>query len=63
VISDEAWAGILANCTFSQSDDWQCFVAANNPRLGDYDHYNIYAPLCLQDPLTGTFYSSSYVRP
>ncbi|KAM0895118.1 hypothetical protein ACQ4PT_024044 [Festuca glaucescens] len=61
VISDEAWAGILTNCTFSPSDDWQCFVAANNPRLGDFDHYNIYAPLCLQDPLTGTFSSTSYL--
>ncbi|KAM0881645.1 hypothetical protein ACQ4PT_032807 [Festuca glaucescens] len=61
VISDEGWAGILANCTFSPSDDWPCTVAALKPRKGNFDHYNIYAPLCLQEPLTGTFYSSSYL--
>ncbi|XP_047051665.1 serine carboxypeptidase 1-like [Lolium rigidum] len=61
VISDEGWAGILANCTFSPSDDWPCTVAALKPQKGHFDHYNIYAPLCLQEPLTGTFYSSSYL--
>jgi serine carboxypeptidase-like clade 2 len=62
VISDEGWANILANCTFSPSDDWQCAVAALKPRKGHFDPYNIYAPLCLQAPLTGIYYSSSYVR-
>jgi serine carboxypeptidase-like clade 2 len=61
VISDEGWAGILANCTFSPSDDWPCTVAALKPQKGHFDHYNIYAPLCLQEPLTGIFYSSSYL--
>jgi len=61
VISDEGWANILANCTFSPSDDWQCFVAAHKPRQGQFDDYNIYAPVCLQEPLTGIYYSSSYL--
>jgi serine carboxypeptidase-like clade 2 len=61
-ISDEGWAGILANCTFTPSDDWQCTVAALKPRKGNFDRYNVYAPLCFQEPLTGKFYSSSYVR-
>uniref|UniRef100_A0ACD5XSR4 Uncharacterized protein n=1 Tax=Avena sativa TaxID=4498 RepID=A0ACD5XSR4_AVESA len=60
VISDEAWAGILANCTFGPSDDWQCFVAAHPPE-GQFDKYNIYAPICLQKPNTGIYYSSSYL--
>ena len=62
MISDEGWAGILSNCTFSPSDDWQCFVAAHKPQKGVFDHYNIYAPLCLRESLTGMYYSSSYVR-
>ncbi|KAM0910585.1 hypothetical protein ACQ4PT_014033 [Festuca glaucescens] len=61
VISDEGWAGILANCTFSPSDDWQCFVASRRPQRGDLDPYNIYAPLCLHAPHTGIYYSSSYL--
>ncbi|KAM0834470.1 hypothetical protein ACQ4PT_063579 [Festuca glaucescens] len=61
VISDEGWASILANCTFSPSDDWQCFVASRRPQRGDLDPYNIYAPLCLQAPHTGIYYSSSYI--
>ncbi|KAK1631485.1 hypothetical protein QYE76_005800 [Lolium multiflorum] len=61
VISDQGWAGILDNCTFSPSDDWQCFVASRRPQRGDLDPYNIYAPLCLHAPHTGIYYSSSYL--
>jgi serine carboxypeptidase-like clade II len=61
VISDEAWARILANCTFTESDDWPCFVAAHSFQKGNIDRYNIYAPVCLQ-ARNGTYYSSSHVR-
>ncbi|XP_062193852.1 serine carboxypeptidase 1-like [Phragmites australis] len=60
VISDEVWAKILANCSFSASDDWPCFVAAHSFQKGNIDRYNIYAPVCLQSR-NGTYYSSSYL--
>ncbi|KQJ90550.1 hypothetical protein BRADI_4g32421v3 [Brachypodium distachyon] len=60
VFSDEVWAGILANCTFSPSDDWQCFVATHASQKGNIDLYNIYAPICLQS-YYGTYHSSSYL--
>jgi serine carboxypeptidase-like clade II len=61
VISDEVWARILANCTFTPSDDWPCFVAAHSFQRGNIDKYDIYAPVCLQSD-NGTYYSSSHVR-
>lgn len=61
VISDEAWRRILGNCTFTQADDWQCFVVAHSFQKGNIDLYDIYAPVCLQ-AANGTYYSSSHVR-
>ncbi|KAL6844878.1 hypothetical protein ACP4OV_025537 [Aristida adscensionis] len=60
VISDEVWAKILANCSFTPADDWPCFVAAHSFQRGNIDRYNIYAPVCLQSR-NGTSYSSSYL--
>eukprot|EP00267_Zea_mays_P034912 XP_008670248.1 serine carboxypeptidase II-3 [Zea mays] len=62
VISDEVWARILANCTFTPSDDWPCFVAAHSFQRGNIDKYDIYAPVCLQSD-NGTYYSSSHSLP
>ncbi|CAL5081823.1 unnamed protein product [Urochloa decumbens] len=62
VISDEAWARIQGTCTFTPSDDWQCFVAAHAFQKGNIDTYNIYAPLCLQ-ARNGTYYASSHSMP
>ncbi|CAN6196224.1 unnamed protein product [Urochloa humidicola] len=62
VISDEAWARILGSCTFTPSDDWQCFVAAHAFQKGNINTYNIYAPICLQ-ARNGTYYSSSHSMP
>lgn len=61
IISDEAWANILANCTFSPKDDHHCFNAAHSFTWGTYDRYDIYAPVCLQAD-NGTFFASSHVR-
>ncbi|EEC84715.1 hypothetical protein OsI_31677 [Oryza sativa Indica Group] len=60
VISDEVWGKILANCTFTSSDDWPCFVAAHSFQRGNIDRYNIYAPVCLHEQ-DGTFRSSGYL--
>ncbi|KAL6655431.1 hypothetical protein ACP70R_006257 [Stipagrostis hirtigluma subsp. patula] len=60
VISDEAWARILSNCSFTSSDDWPCFVAAHSFQRGNIDRYNIYAPVCLKSR-NGTYYSSGYL--
>ncbi|RCV12022.1 hypothetical protein SEVIR_2G244000v4 [Setaria viridis] len=62
VISDEVWRRILGNCTFTASDDWQCFVAAHSFQKGNIDRYNIYAPVCLQ-ARNGTYYPSSHSLP
>nr|XP_015611371.2 serine carboxypeptidase II-3 [Oryza sativa Japonica Group] len=60
VISDEVWGKILANCTFTSSDDWPCFVAAHSFQRVNIDRYNIYAPVCLHEQ-DGTFRSSGYL--
>ena len=62
VISDEGWANIRENCTFTSKDDWQCFVASRKPRIGNIDLHNIYAPICLKSERDGTYHSSGYVR-
>nr|CAB3457279.1 unnamed protein product [Digitaria exilis] len=62
VISDEAWANILENCTFTESDDWQCFVAAHKFQKGNIDRYNIYAPVCLQSSSGTHYFSSSHEK-
>jgi serine carboxypeptidase-like clade 2 len=61
VISDEAWANILATCTFTPADDHHCFNAAHSFTRGTYDRYDIYAPVCLQSD-NGTYFASSHVR-
>uniref|UniRef100_A0A8R7QG45 Uncharacterized protein n=1 Tax=Triticum urartu TaxID=4572 RepID=A0A8R7QG45_TRIUA len=60
VISDEIWAGIRANSTFTPKDDCQCYVAAHASQRGNIDRYNIYAPICLSER-DGTYHSSSYL--
>jgi len=61
VASDEEWAAILGNCTFTPSDDWPCVDAALAVRRGNIDDYDIYAPVCLQSD-NGTNFASSHVR-
>ncbi|XP_037438039.1 serine carboxypeptidase 1-like [Triticum dicoccoides] len=61
VISDEGWANIRENCTFTPKDDWQCFVASRKPRTGNIDLHNIYAPICLKSKRDGTYHSSGYL--
>ncbi|OQU89627.1 hypothetical protein SORBI_3002G229300 [Sorghum bicolor] len=62
VASDEEWAAILDNCTFTPSDDWPCVDSALAVRRGNIDKYNIYAPVCLQSD-NGTNFASSHSLP
>ncbi|KAL6844877.1 hypothetical protein ACP4OV_025536 [Aristida adscensionis] len=58
VISDEVWATVLANCSFTRSDNSSCSSIPVDG--GNIDIYNIYAPVCLESP-NGTGHSSSYL--
>ncbi|KAF0913270.1 hypothetical protein E2562_021922 [Oryza meyeriana var. granulata] len=57
VISDEVWAKILANCTFTSSDDWPCFVAVHSFQHRSLQHLRSGLPLqrwnpSIQQPIT-----------
>ncbi|CAL5063991.1 unnamed protein product [Urochloa decumbens] len=68
VMSDEVWANINAHCSFGPSDGILCAVAKSpydDPQnfytaAGLISPYNIYAPICIQEP-NGTTYSNGYV--
>ena len=61
VLSDEAWANITNHCSFNSSDNKLCSEFYNWYDFGPIDPYNIYAPICIDEP-DGSYHSSSYVR-
>jgi len=60
VISDEVWANITRTCKFSPSDGTACSDAMAAYDSGNISGYNIYAPVCIDEP-NGNYYPSSYV--
>ncbi|WVZ65243.1 hypothetical protein U9M48_014642 [Paspalum notatum var. saurae] len=60
VISDEVWTNITRNCKFSPLDGKACSDAMASYDSGYISGYNIYAPVCINEP-NGTYYPSSYV--
>jgi len=61
VISDEVWANITKNCKFSPADGNTCSDAMASYDSGYISGYNIYAPVCIDEP-NGNYYPSSNVR-
>jgi serine carboxypeptidase-like clade II len=61
VISDEVWANITKNCKFSLADGDACSDAMAAYDSGYISGYNIYAPVCIDQP-NGNYYPSSNVR-
>lgn len=61
VISDEVWSNITRSCKFSPSDSNACSDAMASYDSGYISGYNIYAPVCINEP-NGNYYPSSYVR-
>ena len=61
MISDEVWANITRTCKFSPSDGSTCSDAMAAYDSGYISGYNIYAPVCINEP-NGNYYPSSYVR-
>ncbi|KAG2635508.1 hypothetical protein PVAP13_2NG360400 [Panicum virgatum] len=60
VISDEVWANITRTCKFSPSDGSTCSDAMAAYDSGYISGYNIYAPVCINEP-NGNYYPSSYL--
>ncbi|CAN6217966.1 unnamed protein product [Urochloa humidicola] len=60
VISDEVRANITKNCKFSSLDGDACSDAMASYDSGNISGYNIYAPVCIDEP-NGNYYPSSYV--
>ncbi|KAL5658443.1 hypothetical protein ACJX0J_031606, partial [Zea mays] len=60
VISDEVWANITKNCKFSLADGDACSDAMAAYDSGYISGYNIYAPVCIDQP-NGNYYPSSNV--
>ncbi|RCV12021.1 hypothetical protein SEVIR_2G243900v4 [Setaria viridis] len=60
VISDEVWSNITRSCKFSPSDSNACSDAMASYDSGYISGYNIYAPVCINEP-NGNYYPSSYV--
>ena len=61
MISDEVWANITKNCKFSPADGNACSDAMASYDSGYISGYNIYAPVCIDEP-NGNYYPSSNVR-
>ncbi|XP_066399567.1 serine carboxypeptidase 1-like [Miscanthus floridulus] len=60
VLSDEAWANITNHCSFNSSDNKLCSEFYGWYDFGPIDPYNIYAPICIDEP-DGSYHSSSYL--
>jgi hypothetical protein len=61
VLSDEDMANITRHCSFTPSDDKLCSDLYGWYDFGPIDPYDIYAPVCVDEP-DGSYNSSSYVR-
>nr|CAB3457275.1 unnamed protein product [Digitaria exilis] len=60
VISDEQLANITHHCSFNSSEDVVCSDFYKWFDYGPIDPYNIYAPVCIDEP-DGSYHSSSYL--
>lgn len=60
MISDEVWVNITENCKFSLADGDACSDAMAAYDSGYISGYNIYAPVCIDQP-NGNYYPSSNV--
>jgi len=60
-LSDEIFANITRHCHFDDSDGEECEGALEAFDPGQFDYYNIYAPICV-DAANGAYYPSSNVR-
>jgi len=60
VLSDEDMANITHHCSFSPSDDKLCSDLYGWYDFGPIDPYDIYAPICVDEP-DGSYNSSSYL--
>ena len=59
-MSDEVWADITEHCSFGTSEGLLCHRAKASFDPGNIDPYNIYAPICIEEP-NGTTHSIGYV--
>ncbi|KAL6844879.1 hypothetical protein ACP4OV_025538 [Aristida adscensionis] len=60
VISDEVWINITKNCKFDPSDGNVCADAMAAYDVGHISWYDIYSPVCINEP-NGKYFSSSNV--
>ncbi|WVZ65245.1 hypothetical protein U9M48_014642 [Paspalum notatum var. saurae] len=60
VLSDELLANITYHCSFNSSDNDLCSDLYKWYDYGPIDPYNIYAPICIDEP-DGSYHSSSYL--
>jgi len=59
--SDEVLANVTSHCNFNSSDAVACSRTTDWFYYGPVDPYNVYAPICIDEP-DGSYHSSSYVR-
>ncbi|RLN33041.1 hypothetical protein C2845_PM03G00010 [Panicum miliaceum] len=60
LFSDEVWANVSSHCNFNSSDAEACSRTTDWFYYGPVDPYNIYAPICIDEP-DGSYHSSSYL--
>jgi len=60
LFSDEVLANVTSHCNFNSSDAEACLRTTDWFYYGPVDPYNIYAPICIDEP-DGSYHSSSYL--